>query len=346
MQQQRLQVDFILQKQHLQPHGEIHPTMYMPSHTEFVIEVMSRMGFKPGLSLGIDDFSQAGFLLNQSDSEILIVCGADQHLRAEFIQGWQQVHRPYLKKVLLVSEPIYSPLAFYLNAEHNAAYFHRRFLEQFQPDIVLYLSHYDVAIAQQRYPHMLALPYSLADEDLFHEPVLPWQDKAQALLWLGKPIAWEFSLVQSPKNRRRMTREEQLTFFYEQNKLPLRIFGDQFTFRECYQIANQYRFQIQPLSGFAFHSARTVQAAIVGSIPILLLHPEDLELLQIEAPFVKPGHNCLIASEGEYEMLLDQLLDTSAMAKIAARGPELLQAGTIQSCLRQLGHELLRVSGC
>lgn len=341
MQQQRLQVDFVLQKQHLQPHHKIHPTMYMPSHTEFVIESLSRMGFKPGLSLGIDDFAQASFLFNQSDSEILVVCGADQHLRAEFLQGWERVHKSYLKKVLLVSEPIYSPLAYHLSAEHSATAFHEQFLDRFQPDVVLYLSRYDLLMAQQRHPHITALPYSLADEDLFHEPVTPWQDKEQALLWLGKPVAWELSGVQSPAEHNRLTREEQLTYFMDQDVLPLRAFAQQLTFRECYQVANRYRFQIQPLSGFAFHSARAVQAALLGSIPILLLHPEDLELLAIEAPFVRSGHNCLVALEGEYEALWEQLLDTAAMAKIAAKGRELLQAGTIQSCLRRLGHGLL-----
>ena len=79
-----------------------------------------------------------------------------------------------------------------------------------------------------------------------------------------------------------------------QTHLPFRAFKQQFTFRECYQVVNQYRFQLQPLSGFAFHSARAVQAAIVQSIPILLLHREDLPLLAIEAPFAKPGQNCLV----------------------------------------------------
>jgi hypothetical protein len=341
MQHQRLQVDFILQKQHLQPHAKIHQTMYMPSHTEFVIEVMSRLGFKPGLSLGLDDFAQASFLLNQSDSEVLIVCGADQHFREAFHQGWQRVRKPYLKKVLLVSEPIYSPLAFQIDAQHSAADSHEQFLAYFQPDVVLYLSQYDVATAQSRHPHIVALPYSLADEDLFHEAVIPWEHKAQALLWLGKHVAWEFSRRQFLEKQTQMTREEQLQFFAEQHKIPFRAFIEDFTFRECYLVANQYRFQLQPLSGFAFHSARAVQAAIVNSIPVLLLRPDDLEILSIEAPFVRPGQNCLVALEGEYDLLLDQIADTSAMADIAARGGELLQAGTIQSCLRRLGHGLL-----
>lgn len=341
MQQRRLQIDFILQKQHLQPHAKVHQTMYMPSHTEFVIEVMSRLGFKPGLSLGLDDFAQASFLLNRSDAEVLIVCGADQHLRGEFMEGWQQVQKAYDKKVLLVSEPIYSPLAFHLHAEYSAAYFHEQFLAAFAPDIVLYLSHYDIAVARERHPHIVSLHYSLADDDLIHEPIIPWEQKAQALLWLGKPVAWEFSGRQSLTKRERMSREAQLLFFSEQDKIALRAFSEQFTFRECYQVANQYRFQVQPLSGFAFHSARAVQAAIVGCVPVLLLHADDLALLSVEAPFVKPGHNCLVALEGEYDMMLDQLSDSRAMAKIAARGAELLQAGTIQSCLRQLGQGLL-----
>lgn len=341
MQQPRLQIDFILQKQHLQPHATVHQTMYMPSHTEFVIEVMSRLGFQPGLSMGLDDFAQASFLLNQSDSEVLIVCGADQHLRREFMEGWQRVHKPYDKKVLLVSEPIYSPLAFQINAQHNAADSHEQFLAYFQPDVVLYLSQYDVVTAQSRHPHIVALPYSLADEDLFHEAVIPWEHKAQALLWLGKHVAWEFSRKRFLEKQTQMSREDQLHFFAEQDKIPFRAFIENFTFRECYQVANQYRFQLQPLSGFAFHSARAVQAAIVGCVPVLLLHADDLALLSIEAPFVKPGHNCVVALEGEYDMMLDQLSDSQAMAKIAARGAELLQAGTIQSCLRQLGQGLL-----
>lgn len=342
MQQQRLQIDFVLQKQHLVPsHHEVHETLYMPSHTEFVIEVLCRLGFKAGLSLGIDDFAQAGFLYNQSPSEVLVVCGVDQHLRTKFEAGWQQVTKHYQRKVLLVSEPIFSPLAYALNATENAACSHERFLHAFQPDIVMYLSAYDVQVARQRYPQQLSLLYSLADADLFQGPVTPWEQKAQALLWLGKRDAWDYSLRRQ-QHPEAWTRTQQMTYFAQQQHIPFRGFLQQFTFRECYQVADQYRFQLQPLSGFAFHSARAVQAALVGSIPILLLRPEDQELLAVEAPFAHHGRNCLIALEGHYDALLQSLRDTEQMAAIAQQGQELLQAGTIQSCLHQLGLALLK----
>lgn len=340
MQQQRLHVDFVLQKEHLKPHDLVHETMYMPSHSEFVIEVMSRLGFKPNLSLGIDDFAQASFLYNQSAAEVLVVCGVDQHLKEAFSAGWQQVHKRYAKKVLLVSEPIFSPLAYYVDEGHNAAHFHEQFIHHFAPDIVMYLSAYDVLEARKRYPQQVSLLYSLADPDLCLAPVLPWAEKANALLWLGKTQAWEFSrrVQQLPTAQ---SRAQQQAFFESQTHLPFRAFKQQFTFRECYQVANQYRFQLQPLSGFAFHSARAVQAAIVQSIPILLLHREDLPLLAIEAPFAKPGQNCLVGLEGEYDRLFAQMQDQSLLHRIVQRLPELLQAGTIQSCLRDLGLALL-----
>ena len=93
MQDRRVQIDFILQKQNLTHHHENHPTMYMPSHTEFMVEIMCRMGFLPGVTLGLDEFVLDGERLNASSSEVLIVCGADQHLTTGFIDSFKNTSR-------------------------------------------------------------------------------------------------------------------------------------------------------------------------------------------------------------------------------------------------------------
>lgn len=342
------QFDAVLQKENLRPHDQVHPAMYMPSHGEWLLEGLSRLGFKMGLVFGLDDFVLNGQTLNRSSSEIFIVCGADQHHTPEFLQTWKEVQRQYACRVLIVSEPIYSPLAFYRNSDDNAAVAHERFLATFKPDVILYLSRYDCLEARKRLPSGLKiLLYSLADPELLPEPPIPWRDKEAQLLWLGKPQAWKLSWQQAQTGFR-WGRRQQLDFFTQQNRYPFVGFSRQFTFRECYQVSNRFRFQLQPRSGYAFHSARTVQAAICGAIPVVLLPAEQVDLLQIEAPFAKPGQNLLLALDPEdeaqapraYAELLEQLHDEALCSTIAAHLPELLQAGSIQSGLRELGESI------
>ena len=336
-----LQFDIVLQKQNLSPHEQVHAAMYMPSHGEFLLECLARTGLKPGLIFGLDDFALNGQCLNQSSSEILIVCGADQHLSQGFLQTWQQLRKRYQQRVLIVSEPIYSPLAYWQNPQQNAASQHEAFLAAFEPQTVLYLSRYDLLEAQKRYGSQLqALLYSLADPELLAEPLIPWADKQQALLWLGKPAAWAFNR----QHEYSWSREQQLAYFVQQQRLPFEGFSQRFTFRECYLMSNRYRFQLQPRSGYAFHTARTVQAAITGSIPVILLHPDYLEILAIEAPFARPGENCLLGLDGDYDSLLDTLQDQAVCARIAQRVRELLVAGTVQQGVFELVQQLFQRS--
>lgn len=331
------QFDIVQQKQNLGNHQQVHPAMYMPSHGEYLIESLSRLGFKPGLSFGLDDFALNSAILNQSEAEILIVCGADQHYRAEFASAWQRVQRVYAVKVLVVSEPIFSDLAFWYSPEQNALLQHRQFIEDFQPDIILYLSRYDYLQAQQAYPEIESLLYSLAEPEFLTQPRLPWEQKQWAALWLGKPQAWFHN-----RSAAQLSRQQQWDLFSQQQALPFVAYSRQLTFRECYLMSNRFAFQIQPRSGYAFHTARTVQSAIVGTIPVLLLHPQEQELLAIEAPFVRPDHNCLVGWESDHQNLLSKLQDRDLCFEIQSHLPELLQAGTIGSAVYELGCSLQR----
>lgn len=321
-----LQFDIVLQKQNLGPHRDTHESMYMPSHGELLVELLARAGFKPGLIFGLDDFGEAGALLNRSQAEVLIVCGADQHLSEAFARGISQVTRAYDYKVLIVSEPIFSPLSYYLDARRNAELNHLRFLERFEPDCVLYLSRYDVAAARQRWPGLSVMPYSLADPQLFGWPPTPWAQKERLLLYLGKVKAWDFARS-TPVGALR--REEQLGWFIKQQRIGFawREYG--LSFRQCYQAADQFRYQLQARSGYAFHSARTLQSAIVGTIPVILLHRDELGLLSIEAPSAVPDGNLLVGIEGEFDTLVDKLTDDAFCERIQARLPELMAEGTI-----------------
>lgn len=319
------QFDIILQKQNLGPHDQVHAAMHMPSHGEYLVELLVRGGLKSGLMFGHDDFPHGAALLNQSRAEILIVCGADQHFRKEFEQGWRQVRRPYALKVLIVSEPIYSPLAYYLNPQVNAEIHHAYMLEMLEPDVVMYLSRFDQLEAARRHPQITPLLYSLADPGLAIEPKLAWAQKEHTLLYLGKPDAWIYA--RSPVDV--MSRRQQLDFFAQQKRQPFAWSLNQFSFRQCYSVANQFRFQLQLRSGYAFHTARTVQSAIVGSVPVLVLHRDELELLRIEAPFARPDHNLLLGIEGEFDGLLDKLQDSAFCERVQGNVHELMAAGTI-----------------
>lgn len=335
------QFDIVMQKQNLGDHRQVHPAMHMPSHGEFLVELLVRTGFKSGLMFGLDDFGERAAVLNQSQAELLIVCGADQHLSQAFYTGWQQLRRSYACRVLIVSEPIFSPLAFYVDARLNAEARHARFLELFEPQIVLYLSRYDVEAAQRRYPGaFVPLLYSLADASLCATPQIPWEHKRQGLLYLGKREAWEYS--RAPAGA--LSRAAQFDLFMGQQRLFFGSSFDKFSFRQCYEIANQFRFQLQLRSGYAFHSARTVQSALVGSVPVVILHKDELPLLYAEAPFARPDHNLLLGLEHELDILFDKLADPALGQHLHRHVGELLAGGTISqgvSELAQVIHQLL-----
>jgi len=182
----KYQIDYVLQKENLTHHHQVHPAMHMPSHGAFMLEYLTHLGFKSGLVFGLDDFSINGSTLNRSSSEILIVCGADQHYNQAFLEAWKGVKKNYACRILIVSEPIYSPLAYYQNSDQNAKQNHERFLMEYEPDIILYLSRFDCLEAKKRLPSGLqVLLYSLADPAFLTEPINTWRKKESQLLWLG-----------------------------------------------------------------------------------------------------------------------------------------------------------------
>lgn len=338
-----LQFDIVLQKQNLKrPHRDVHMAMYMPSHGEFLLEKLAQHGLKPGLIFGLDDFCQCSDLLNYSDAEILIVCGADQHFDVEFLRAWQKVRKPYAYKSLLTSEPIYSPAAFYVDEYNNAVRKHERFVETFMPNSVFYNSLLDFQPSEAKYRASFArYLYSLADPALFQGQILPWSQKKQGLLYLGKAEAWGYSRLHSQA----WQRLQQLEYFLAQDRLYFEGHQLSFTFRQCYEAANQFRFQLQPRSGYFFHTARTVQSAIVGTVPVVLLHRDYLPLFQAEAPWAKPDHNLLLGFDGEYEVLLDKLCDPVIGEKIQANLGELLAAGSISQAVQALVTAIERALG-
>lgn len=338
-----LQFDIILQKQNLKrPHRDTHLAMYMPSHGEFLVEKLAQYGLKPGLIFGLDDFCWRSELLNHSDAEILIVCGADQHFHVEFLEAWKKVQKEYAYRCLITSEPIYSPAAFWVDEYHNAIRQHERFVETFMPHSVLFNSLLDIHYSQQKYRQSFErYLYSLADPELFRGQVLPWEQKKQGLLYLGKAEAWGYSRLIDEA----WSRLQQLDYFVQQQRIYFEGHQSSFSFRQCYDITNLFRFQLQPRSGYFFHTARTVQSAIVGTIPVILLHREYVPWLLQEAPWARPDQNLLIGLDGEYEELIDKLCDQELGMKIQGRLHELLQAGTISQALAVLVQSIFRQLG-
>lgn len=335
-----LQFDVVLQKQNLKcPHRETHLAMYMPSHGEFLVEKLAQYGLKPGLIFGLDDFCLRAELLNRSDAEILIVCGADQHFHTEFLQAWQRVRKHYAYRCLITSEPIYSPAAFWVDEYHNAIRQHERFVELFMPHSVFFNSLLDIQASEQKYRQSFErYLYSLADPELFRGQLLSWEQKKQGLLYLGKAEAWGYSRLISEA----WQRLQQLDYFVQQQRIYFEGHQSSFSFRQCYDMANLFRFQLQPRSGYFFHTARTVQSAIVGTVPVVLLHREYLPLFLREAPWVRPDQNLLVGLDGEYDVLLDKLCDQELGARIQTQLHELLQAGTVSQALAVLVQSIFR----
>ncbi|MGE3724004.1 MAG: hypothetical protein AB7I41_00525 [Candidatus Sericytochromatia bacterium] len=338
-----LQFDIVLQKQNLKrPHRDVHMAMYMPSHGEFLLEKLAQHGLKPGLIFGLDDFCLRPELLNHSDAEILIVCGADQHFDADFLRAWQKVKKTYMYQSLLTSEPIYSPAAYYVDEYQNAARKHERFVEAFVPHSVFYNSLLDFQPSENKYRASFERHlYSLADPELFRGQILPWEEKKQGLLYLGKAEAWGYSRL-PPQAWQRL---QQLEYFLAQDRLYFEGHQQSYTFRQCYAAANRFRFQLQPRSGYFFHSARTVQSAIVGTVPVVLLQRDVLPLFLTEAPWARPNHNLLLGFDGEYDVLLEQLNDPELGAYIHSNLPELLTAGTISTAVQALVDSIERSLG-
>ena len=85
---------------------------------------------------------------------------------------------------------------------------------------------------------------------------------------LGKGESWNYNRIREGS----MRRYDQILWFLNQNSYPFHVYDSPLSFRQCYELVNRIRFQLQPCSGYFFHSARTVQSAICGTIPVVLLH--------------------------------------------------------------------------
>lgn len=332
-----LQFDIVLQKENLRPLEQVHASMHMPTHGEFLIERLCAAGLRLGMVFGLDDFPLRADVLAQSPAQILVVCGADQHHSEAFLKAWEQVSKHYDYKVLITSEPIYSPFAFWVDEYRSAVAVHERFVEAFMPDLVMFCSRFDLAPSQRKYRQSFQRGfYSLADPAFFSETCIPWEHKQQALLFMGKPMAWLYS-----RWREGLSRFEQLEMLGAQSHLPLVGYVDSLSWRRCYQVSNQYRFQLQPRSGYFFHTARALQAALTGTIPVILLpSPDVLPWLEVEAPMARPGHNLLVAFDGEYEALYDILADSGRCQQIAIAGHELLALGTTTQSIDAISQTL------
>lgn len=315
-------------------------TMNMPEYGEFLVEKLCHYGLNSGLIFGIDDFLLNSSSVTQSLSEVLIVCGVDQHCHKEFLYSWQKLRNTYQCRVLIFSEPIYSPLAHYRDKNTSAVMLHEIFLQTFLPHIVAYPSLIDVQTVQEKYGDTFhVLHYSGADPAHFHGPQIPWEQKEQAMVFMGKFSAWAHNQGQAEA----WTRKEQLNYFLNQSRIPFECHGGDHTYRSCYDFVSQFRFQLQPKSGYYFHTTRPIQSALVGTIPVILIHEDDLPYLLKEAPQVKPDHNVLIGFDGQYEQLLNKMEDMQLCSQIAQNLPALYQGRTTSEVIEQLGKLILEV---
>lgn len=315
-----LQFDTVMQKLNLQ---KSHQTMHMPTHGEYLVEVLCQLGFDSGFMWGYEDFFNNPQLLSQSPADILLVCGLDQHFTEDFLAYWPRVHAPHAYRILVSSEPIYSPLAYWVDDYNAAPFFHERFLDAFQPHAVLYPSYYDCGAARKKFRSSFEpLFYPLADPDLWTGSTLPWEQKRAELLFLGKTEASAW--VQTRSSPWGWSRYQQLQYLNAHSPIPCAAFHESFRFRDCYQVANRYRFQLQLRSGYAFHTARVLQAAMVQSIPVLLLPHEAESLLTAEGPWLVPDQNVLVGWDGDYHTLWDKLNDIPLLTGIQTQLPELV----------------------
>lgn len=284
-----------------------HQTWNIPVLNDFLLHRLCSEGLGYGLIFGIDDFLANGKILEQSRSDVLIACAVDQWYTDEFLASWSKLQTGHAVRVLVNMEPVYGPLAHHHGDRNTAIGRHEAFLKGFDPDIICYSSLIDCEAYKARGGRARTIFFAQADLGVFGKQVLPWREKKDALLFAGKPMVWKDDKGQYPG----WDRGRQLDWFANHGHPPLVAFHEAFTHRACYDIANLFRYQLCPRSGFFFHTARALQAMALQSIPVILLPKDYLPAFKQEAPWIQPDRHCLLGFDGDYEALGEKLRDES-----------------------------------
>ena len=308
-----------------------HQNRSIPIFNELLVARLCQQGLMSGILLSIDGFVERPELLDRSVSDVFVACTVDHWYTDAFLDSWAKVRKRYACKVLITLEPIFTPLSMHFSEESNARERHERFLRAFDPDIILYNSSVDCE-AYRRLGLGRAIPLSFIQADPMELACAPlsWDQKHPAILFAGQPSAWE----EAKPEYQGWSRAHQVSVVAQQAPLPLYAIHEQFTHRACYDLANLFRFQLCPRSGYAFHPPRVIQSALVGSIPVILLNRDLEEQLHLECPLLREDHNCLVGYDGEYEELFRKLKDEDLCRSIASHLPELLGMGTFEDSMR------------
>lgn len=310
-----------------------HQNRNIPIFNDLLIARLCQMGLNTGRLLSIDGFVERPEVLEGSLSDVFIACTVDQWYSEAFLHQWVKLKKRYACKVLITLEPIFTPLSMYDSPARNARERHQDFLRAFDPDIILYNSLLDCeAYRALGLGHATPLHYIQADPMELSCPALPWEEKHPALLFTGNPVVWENSRPEFQG----WTRTEQLNHLASHAPLPVYSIHEQFTHRACYDLANLFRFQLSPRSGYTFHPPRVIQSALVGSIPVILIPRNLQEHLFKECPLLREDKNCLVGYDGEYEALFRKLKNDDLCREIALNVGELLGMGTFQDSIRTL----------
>jgi FkbM family methyltransferase len=307
-----------------------HPSWNGSPITDFLLSRLCREGLTPGLIFGLDDFWLATNTINQSPSDVLILTSYDQHFSDLFYSLWPKITKEYICKVFISVEPVYSVLAGFDAGQNSAIQKHEKFINIFQPDIVVYGSKIDVRLAKERFGgRVIPLLYHGCDRLMFEGSPTKFEDKLDEILFVGKPDAWV-------ERENCWSRSKQLAYFRSQKVVPFREINGGLSYLDSFNVVNNCRFHLQARCGSFFHAMRSLQAAIVGTIPIILIEKNELEFLQEECPELKDGHNALVGINGEFGNLLERTRDYHLVSNIAGNLNELSDSMSGRAGIKQV----------
>ena len=238
----------------------------------------------------INTWTSKQHLINNSDSDIFLAWGVDQHTIGDFFGRLKNFNRSKYKVVaLFTSEPTYTRFGFYKNDKHNSAIQHDRFIREVKPNLVCYCTKEDFQLSKMKHKLWICNnKYKAIDK------VTPWKQKANTVVFAGKYSCWENYQWPSYKG---FGRKRQLDDAKKSLGNRLVIHGpNTFGMDDTLPYYNGHRYTLCPRAGHILHPRVSI-ASQVKCIPIITI-PDDCPEMRW-FPELKHGHNCFIVKDSQ-----------------------------------------------
>ena len=229
-------------------------------------------------------------IINDTDSEIFLAWGVDQHTIGDFFGNLKNFNRDKYKIVgLFTMEPVYTRFGFYRNPKQNSATQHDRFIREVKPNLLCYACKEDYYLSKCEHKLWICQNKYRATN------VIPWSQKDNTIIFAGKNGGWEDYQYPSYKGH---GRSKQIQIIKKALGNRIVCYGpNTFNMDEgSLPFYNKHRYSLCPRAGHILHPRVSV-ACQVNSIPIITIPDDCPEMKWL--PEIKHGHNCFVIKDSQ-----------------------------------------------